>query len=30
MLIQGILMFFMTNAQFREKYVLTTSSFPIF
>lgn len=28
--IQGILMFFMTNAQFREKYVETTSSFPLF
>jgi len=30
MLIQGILMFCMTNAQFREKYVITPSSFPVF
>lgn len=29
-LIQGILMFFMTNAQFRQKYVTTASSFPLF
>lgn len=29
-LIQGILMFCMTNAQFRAKYVTTTSSFPLF
>ena len=29
-LIQGILMFCMTNAQFRQKYVLTPSSFPVF
>ena len=29
-LIQGILMFCMTNAQFRTKYVTTTSSFPLF
>lgn len=29
-LIQGILMLFMTNAQFREKYVLSTATFPVF
>lgn len=29
-LIQGIIMFTMTNAQFRAKYVTTPSSFPIF
>lgn len=29
-LIQGILMFCMTNAQFRTKYVTTASSFPLF
>lgn len=30
MLIQGILMFCITNAQFREKYVLSTSTMPLF
>lgn len=30
MLIQGILMFCMSNAQFREKYVLSTSTLPLF
>ncbi len=30
MLIQGIMMFCMTNAQFREKYVLSTSTLPLF
>jgi len=30
MLIQGILMFCITNAQFREKYVLSTSTLPLF
>lgn len=29
-LIQGIMMFCMTNAQFRQKYVTTISSFPVF
>lgn len=29
-LIQGILMFCMTNAQFRQKYVATNASFPLF
>lgn len=29
-LIQGILMFCMTNEQFRQKYVVSTGSFPIF
>ena len=29
-IIQGILMFCMTNEQFRQKYVLTQSSFPVF
>jgi len=29
-LIQGILMFCMTNSEFRRKYVLTTSTFPLF
>lgn len=29
-LIQGILMFCMTNQAFREKYVLTTKTFPLF
>ena len=29
-LIQGILMFCMTNAQFRQKYVTTNASFPLF
>ncbi len=29
-LIQGIMMFCMTNEQFRQKYVLTNSSFPLF
>lgn len=29
-LIQGILMFTMTNEQFRQKYVTTQSSFPLF
>ncbi len=29
-LIQGILMFCMTNEQFRQKYVLNTNSFPLF
>ncbi len=28
--IQGILMFTMTNEQFRQKYVTTPSSFPVF
>ena len=30
MLVQGILMFCMTNAQFRQKYVLSTSTLPLF
>lgn len=30
MLVQGILMFCMTNQQFRQKYVLTTSTLPLF
>lgn len=30
MLVQGILMFCMTNEQFRNKYVLSPSTFPIF
>lgn len=29
-LIQGVLMFCMTNEQFRQKYVLSNSSFPVF
>lgn len=29
-IIQGVLMLCMTNAQFRQKYVLTQSSFPLF
>ncbi len=30
MLVQGILMFCMTNQQFRQKYVLSTSTLPLF
>ena len=30
MFIQGILMLCMTNRQFRDKYILSTSSFPLF
>lgn len=30
MLIQGILMFCMTNEQFRNKYVTSTSTYPLF
>lgn len=30
MLIQGILMFCMTNDQFRQKYILSTSTLPLF
>ena len=30
MLVQGILMFCMTNAQFRQKYILSTSTLPLF
>lgn len=30
MLIQGILMFVMTNAEFRQKYILSTSTLPLF
>ncbi len=29
-IIQGVLMFCMTNEQFRQKYVLSNSSFPVF
>lgn len=29
-LIQGIMMFCMSNSEFRRKYVLTTSTFPLF